>query len=97
AQIVGTVGRAAQESRARGPDEVVRREISEPTGGGSLGEAKEAFTANRRRSRIPTDLWPWLAGLVTVVLVPEIAVRRIGPALGRWARRLRGKAEVADA
>jgi len=75
----------------------VLREISELTGGGMLGEAKEAFTANRRRSRIPTDLWPWLAGLVTVVLVPEIAVRRIGPAIGRWGRRLTGRGEVADA
>jgi hypothetical protein len=70
---------------------VVLREISELTGGGTLADPKEVFTANRRRSRIATDLWPWLVGLVTVVLVPEIALRRIGPALARWGRRLRGK------
>ncbi len=96
-QIVGAVVPYAQEYRELGTNEVVLREISELTGGGALSDAKEAFTASRRRSRIPTDLWPWLAGLVTVVLVPEIAVRRIGPALGRWGRRLRGKGEVADA
>jgi hypothetical protein len=93
----GHRGPYAQEYRELGPNEVVLREISELTGGGPLGEAKEAFTANRRRSRIATDLWPWLVGLVAVALVPEIAVRRIGPALGRWGRRLRGKGEVADA
>jgi hypothetical protein len=90
-QIVGTVVPYAQEYRELGPNEVVLREISELTGGGTLGEPKEAFTANRRRSRVATDLWPWLVGLVTAVLVPEIALRRIGPALGRWGRRLRGK------
>jgi uncharacterized membrane protein len=90
-QIVGTVVPYAQEYRELGPNEVVLREISELTGGGTLADPKEAFTANRRRSRIATDLWPWLVGLVTVVLVPEIALRRIGPALARWGRRLRGK------
>ena len=61
---------------------MVLKEISELTGGGTLADPKEAFTANRRRSRISMDLWPWLVGLVTAVLVPEIALRRIGPALG---------------
>jgi hypothetical protein len=93
-QIVGTVVPYAQEYRELGPNEVLLREISELTGGGSLGAAKEAFTANRRRSRVATDLWPWLAGLVTLALVPEIAIRRIGPAVGRWLRRRTGGQEV---
>jgi Ca-activated chloride channel family protein len=96
-QIVGTVVPYAQEYRELGPNEVVLREISELTGGGPLGEAKEAFVVNRRRSRIAMDLWPWLVGLVAVVLVPEIAVRRIGPALARWGRRARGREVGADA
>jgi uncharacterized membrane protein len=97
-QIVGTVVPYAQEYRELGPNEVLLREISELTGGGSLGAAREAFTANRRRSRVATDLWPWLAGLVTLALVPEIAIRRIGPAVGRWLRRRTGGQEVgADA
>ena len=90
-QIVGTVVPYAQEYRELGANEAFLREVSELTGGGVLGDPKEAFTQNRRRSRVPTDLWPWLAGLVTLALVPEIALRRIGPALARWGERLRGR------
>jgi hypothetical protein len=84
-QIVGTVVPYAQEYRELGANEGFLREVSELTGGGPLSDAKEVFTLNRRRSRIPTDLWPWLVGLVTVALVPEIAMRRVGPALARLA------------
>src|SRR5438093_9794118 len=36
------------------------------------------------------DLWPWLVGLSAVLLIPEIALRRIGPgALGRMVARIR--------
>ncbi|HEV8309494.1 MAG TPA: VWA domain-containing protein, partial [Methylomirabilota bacterium] len=96
-QIVGTVVPYAQEYRELGPNEVLLREISELSGGGSVTDPKESFTLNRRRSRVPTDLWPWLAGAVTLALVPEIAVRRIGPAVGRWARRLRGRSQEVSA
>jgi len=83
-QLVGTVVPYAQEFRELGANDALLREVSDLTGGGVLGDPKEAFTANRRRSRVPTDLWPWLVGLVTLVLVPEVALRRIGPALARW-------------
>jgi uncharacterized membrane protein len=88
-RIVGTVVPYAQEYRELGADEAFLREISELTGGGALSDPKEAFTVHRRRSRIPTDLWPWLVGLVTLALVPEIAIRRVGPAIARlaWWRR----------
>jgi uncharacterized membrane protein len=89
-QIVGTVVPYAQEYRELGANEGFLREVSELTGGGPMSDAKEVFTVNRRRSRIPTDLWPWLVGLVTVALVPEIAMRRVGPALARlawWRKR----------
>jgi Ca-activated chloride channel homolog len=85
-QIVGTVVPYAEEYRALGVDEAFLREISELTGGRALADLKEAFTVNRRRSHVPTDLWPWLVGLVTLALVPEIALRRLGPALARWER-----------
>ena len=52
-QIVGTVVPYAQEYRELGANEGFLREVSELTGGGPLSDAKEAFTANRRRSRIP--------------------------------------------
>jgi Ca-activated chloride channel homolog len=90
-QIVGTVVPYAQEYRELGANEAFLREISELTGGGVLAEAKDAFTVNRRRSRVPNDLWPWLAGLVVLALVPEVALRRIGPALTRWGWRRGGR------
>jgi len=39
---------------------------------------------SRRQSRIAVDIWPWLVGLVAVLLVPDIALRRVGP--GAFAR-----------
>jgi uncharacterized membrane protein len=92
-QLVGTVVPYAQEYRELGANEALLREISELTGGGPLGDPREAFTIGRRRSRVPTDLWPWLVGLVTIALVPEIAVRRLGPALARlrWRRERRAR------
>jgi uncharacterized membrane protein len=86
-QLVGTVVPYAEEYRALGVDEAFLRELSELTGGRALTEPREVFTVDRRRSRVPTELWPWLAGLVTLALVPEIALRRLGPSLARWGRR----------
>jgi hypothetical protein len=80
-----------QEFRDLGVDESFLRELSELTGGGQLGDPKDAFLQNRHRSRLSVDIWPWLVGIVAVLLIPEIALRRIGPVgLGRLASRLRG-------
>src|SRR5207249_2254758 len=54
------------------------------TGGGTLGEPRETFQRGRRQSRIAIDVWPWLVGLVAVMMVPEIALRRLGA--GAWQR-----------
>jgi uncharacterized membrane protein len=87
-QIVGTVVPYAQEYRELGANEAFLREISELTGGGLLASPAEAFTVDRRRSRVSADLWPWLVGLVALALVPEIALRRLGPALAGVAGRI---------
>jgi len=48
------------------------------------------FRQNRRKSRLSLDLWPWLLGAAAFLLVPEIALRRVGPgAFGRVLERLR--------
>jgi len=60
-------------------DETMLRELSELTGGGILAEPKDTFLQNRHRSRLTFDLWPWLVGLVAGMLIPEIALRRMGP------------------
>jgi uncharacterized membrane protein len=93
-QLAGLVVPYGQEFRDLGVDESFLRELTELTGGGLLGEPKDAFLLNRHRSRLSVDIWPWLVGMVAVLLIPEIALRRIGPVgLGRlWARVRAGRA-----
>jgi hypothetical protein len=77
-QLAGLVVPYGQEFRDLGVDEAFLRELSEMTGGGMLSEPKQAFLQNRHKSRLTFDLWPWLVGVVAVMLVPEIALRRVG-------------------
>jgi len=89
-QLAGLVVPYGQEFRDLGVDESFLRELSEITGGGMLGDPKDAFLQNRHKSRLSVDIWPWLVGMVAVLLIPEIALRRIGPVgLGRLMARLR--------
>jgi hypothetical protein len=92
-QLAGLVVPYAEELRDLGVDETALREISELTGGGPLTDPREAFLKARRQSRIAVEIWPWLVGLVAVMMVPEIALRRVGPAaftwIGRFGRRRR--------
>jgi hypothetical protein len=93
-QLAGLVVPYGQEFRDLGVDEAFLRELSEMTGGGMLSEPKQAFLQNRRRSRLTLDLWPWLVGLVAVMLVPEIALRRVGAGMVtrmlEWFKGTRG-------
>ncbi len=94
-QLAGLVVPYGQEFRDLGVDESFLRELTELTGGGLLAEPKDAFLQNRHRSRLSVDIWPWLVGMVAVLLIPEIALRRIGPVgLGRlWSRLRAGRAK----
>jgi uncharacterized membrane protein len=83
-QLAGLVVPYAQELRDLGVDEAALREFSELTGGGALAQPRDAFLKGRRESRIGVDIWPWLVGAVALLLVPEIALRRIGPGALRW-------------
>ncbi len=88
-QLAGLVVPYSQEFKELGVDESLLRELSELTGGGVLAQPRDAFLQARRRSRLTLDLWPWLVGLVAVMLIPEIALRRVGPGLlGRLAAPL---------
>jgi uncharacterized membrane protein len=90
-QLAGLVVPYGQEFRDLGVDETFLRELSELTGGGMLADPKDAFLLNRHRSRFSFELWPWLVGLVAVMLIPDVALRRIGPgALAGLLARLRG-------
>jgi hypothetical protein len=49
------------------------------------------------------DVWPWLVGLVAFLLIPDVALRRLGPdgfaRVGRrlWPSRWRRRREGAAA
>ena len=80
-QLAGLVVPYSQEFKELGVDEALLRELSELTGGGVLAQPRDAFLQARRRSRLSLELWPWLVGLVAAMLIPEIALRRVGPGL----------------
>jgi uncharacterized membrane protein len=98
-QLAGMVVPYAQELRDLGVDETLLRELAELTGGGSLEQPRDVFEKGRRQSRIAVEVWSWLVGLVAAMLVPEIAMRRLGPgAFGRLTSRLvrrRGRSPAA--
>src|SRR5256885_2931620 len=83
-QLAGLVVPYAEELRDLGVDEAALREMSELTGGGPLNDPREAFLKSRRQSRIAVDIWPWMVGVVAVLVVPEIALRRFGAAAVLW-------------
>jgi uncharacterized membrane protein len=87
-QLAGLVVPYSKELRDLGVDESLLRELSELTGGGVAGQPRDAFLSARRKSRLTLDIWPWLVGLVAVLLIPEIALRRVGPGLvtALWSR-----------
>jgi uncharacterized membrane protein len=90
-QLAGLVVPYAQELRDLGVDETMLRELAELTGGSALEDPRDAFLKARRRSRIAVEIWPWLVGLVALMMVPDIALRRLGPGtfgrLGAWFTR----------
>jgi Ca-activated chloride channel homolog len=83
-ELAGLVVPYAEELRNLGVDEPALRELTELTGGGRLDKPKDAFLHARRQSRTMVSIWPWLVGLVAALLVPEIAVRRLGPNIQTW-------------
>jgi hypothetical protein len=85
-QLAGLVVPYAQELRDLGVDETLLRELAELTGGAAVEDARDVFLKGRRQSRIAVEIWPWLVGLVALLFVPDIALRRLGGGgLGRLA------------
>jgi hypothetical protein len=104
-QLAGLVVPYAQELRDLGVDETLLRELAELTGGGALEDPRDAFLKGRRQSRIAVEIWPWLVGLVALLMIPDVALRRLGPGglsrLGGWLlpfkwRRRREAAETEE-
>ncbi len=85
----GTVCSGAARSRRR-RDACCASWPSSPAAGRSRSPS-DAFLKGRRQSRIAVEIWPWLVGLVALLLIPDVALRRLGPggvrAAGRWLCR----------
>jgi hypothetical protein len=89
-RLAGLVVPYAQELRDLGVDEATLKELAELTGGAAVEAPRDVFLRARRQSRIGAEIWPWLVGLVAVLMIPDIALRRLGPgALGRVASLVR--------
>jgi uncharacterized membrane protein len=86
-QLAGLVVPYAQELRDLGVDETLLRELAELTGGASVETPRDVFLKGRRQSRIAIDIWPWLIGAVALLMIPDIALRRLGPGALGWLRR----------
>jgi uncharacterized membrane protein len=90
-QLAGLVVPYAQELRELGVDEPFLRELADLTQGRPLTESRDVFALGRRPSRIAVEIWPWLVSLVAVLLVPEVALRRLGPTALVWLAERRGR------
>jgi uncharacterized membrane protein len=95
-QLAGLVVPYAQELRELGVDEARLRELAELTGGSAFSDPRDVFTTARRESRVAVDIWPWLIGLVAVLLVPEIALRRLGPGMVQRVLAFRARRRGRD-
>ena len=57
----------------------------------STASRSESQSPSRRQSRIAVEIWPWLVGIVGVMLIPEIALRRVGTGALGWLTRRFGR------
>ena len=89
-QLAGLVVPYSPELRELGANTTFLHKVSGVTGGSALAQPTDVFQVARGRSRVLIDLWPWFASFVTLLLVPEIALRRAGAGgfrqLMQWIR-----------
>jgi hypothetical protein len=94
-----TVG-YSDELRLRPTNETLLKAIADVSGGKFQPAPEEAFAPTTRTARRPTPLWPWLVTAAAIILVLDVALRRIDLSLifGRKARpRSAGPAAPAAA
>jgi hypothetical protein len=87
-QLTGLVVPYGEELRELGPDEDLLKQLAEATGGKVLDDPRGVFGEGRRPFRVAVDVWPWLVVLAALLVLPEIALRRVDlAALVRRRRR----------
>jgi hypothetical protein len=74
----------ASDTGLLGADPLRQQELADLTGGRSLADPQNVFTLGRRPSRSRVEIWPWLVTLVAMLLVPDVALRRLGPTAAAW-------------
>ncbi|OGA87604.1 MAG: hypothetical protein A3G27_18705 [Betaproteobacteria bacterium RIFCSPLOWO2_12_FULL_66_14] len=80
-QLSGLVVPYAQELRELGVDEALLREAAGLAGGGPMSDPSEVFSQGRRPFIVSLDLWPWLVALAALMLLVDVALRRLGAGL----------------
>ncbi len=76
-QLAGLVVPYAEELRELGTDLALLQELAETAGGSKISRPGEVFEKSRRPFRVAVDLWPWIVALAALLLIPEIALRRL--------------------
>jgi len=67
----------SDELRLKPTNETLLKSIAEASGGKYQIDAADVFTATGRTSGRPTPLWPWLVTAAALLLVVDVALRRI--------------------
>jgi hypothetical protein len=81
------------ELRIQATNDALLREISTISGGRFNPDAKEVFERPGIRTTRPTELWPWLLTFSALLLVLDVALRRIDVTLYRPLKSLRSAIE----
>ena len=83
-QVAGLVVPYAQELRELGVDEARLKELAELGGGAALADPREVFLKGRRPHAMSIEIWPWLVVFAALLLLFDIAQRRLGSGVSGW-------------
>ena len=76
-QSRGMIHGYSDELRIKPVNEPLLRSIAESTGGQFSPSVEDIFAREERQASRPTPLWPWLVAIAAVLLVLDVALRRV--------------------
>ena len=76
-EVASLVVPYSPEHRALAVNEALVRDLVTVSGGALPTAPGQVFTQNRRKATIRVDAWPYLLGLALLLLLPDIALRRL--------------------
>ena len=83
----------SDELRLKPTNETLLKSIAQSSGGKYQITAAEVFAPTGRTARRPTPLWPWLATAAALLLVLDVALRRIDLSLLRQRQSIGSRQE----